>query len=61
MGRGRHGRRKEGVGGHSPPLDFHTHSLEDLFFFLRSHQNPDKTVAFSPSVLEFTKLEMRNI
>ena len=24
-------------------------------FFWRSHENPDKTVAFFPSVLEFTK------
>ena len=30
-------------------------------FFLRLHEYPDKTVAFSPSVLEFTKPEMRNI
>ena len=32
-----------------------------FFFFFWSHQIPDKTVAFSPSVLEFTKPEMRNI
>ena len=40
--------------------------IEDIFFkwrpfFWRSHQNPEKTVLFSPSVLEFTKLEMPNI
>ena len=27
-------------------------------FFLRSHQNSEKTVAFSSSVLEYTKPEM---
>ena len=32
-----------------------------IFFFLRSHRNPDQTVAFSPPVLEFTKPEMPNI
>ena len=30
-------------------------------FFWRSHHNSDKTAAFSPSVLEFTKPEIRNI
>ena len=30
-------------------------------FFLRSHQNPEKIVAFSSSVLEYTKPEMPNI
>ena len=34
--------------------------LEDAFF-LRSHQNPDRIVAFSSSFLEFTKPEMPNI
>ena len=34
---------------------------EDPFFFWRSHHILDKTAAFSPSVLEFTKLEIRNI
>ena len=28
---------------------------KNSFFFLRSHENSDKTVAISPSVLEFTK------
>ena len=31
------------------------------FFFWRLHQNPDKTVAIFPSVLEFTKPEMHHI
>ena len=31
------------------------------FFFWRSHNDSDKTVAFSPSVLEFTKPEIRHI
>ena len=31
-----------------------------IFFFLRSHQNLDKTVAFFPSVLELTNPEIRN-
>ena len=31
------------------------------FFFWRSHHNSDKTAAFSPSVLEFTKPEIRHI
>ena len=30
------------------------------FFFWRSHQNLEKTVAFFPFVLEFTKPEIRN-
>ena len=38
---------------------------EDLYlfilFFWRSHHNSDKTAAFSPSVLEFTKPEIRHI
>ena len=32
-----------------------------FFFFLRSHQNPEKIVAFSSSVLEYTKPEMPDI
>ena len=37
--------------------------LKDLsfFFFFKSHENPEKTVAFFPSVLEYTKPEMLNI
>ena len=35
--------------------------LVKTFFFWRSHHNSDKTAAFSPSVLEFTKPEIRNI
>ena len=31
------------------------------FFFLRSYHNSDKTAAFSPSVLAFTKPEIRHI
>ena len=31
------------------------------FFFWKSHQNPDKTMAFSPSVLEFTKPKMPHV
>ena len=31
------------------------------FYFLKSHHNSDKTAALSPSVLEFTKPEIRNI
>ena len=31
------------------------------FFFLSSHQNPKKIVAFSSSFMKFTKLEMPNI
>ena len=31
------------------------------FFFWRSHHNSDKTAAFSPSVLEFTKPKIRHI
>ena len=31
------------------------------FYFLRSHQNPGKIVAFSSSFLELTKPEMPNI
>ena len=33
---------------------------EDLFFW-KSHHNSDKTATFSPSVLEFTKQEIRHI
>ena len=36
-------------------------SVKTFFGGEKSHQNPDKTVAFSPSVLEFTKQEMHNI
>ena len=32
-----------------------------FFFFWSSHHNSDKTAAFSPSVLEFTKPEIRHI
>ena len=35
--------------------------LMKTFFFLRSHHNLDKTAAFSPFVLEFTKPEIRHI
>ena len=34
--------------------------LKTFFFFWRSHHNSDKTAAFSPSVLEFTKPEIRH-
>ena len=34
---------------------------EDLLFFLRSLENPEKSVPFSLPVLDCTKPEMRNI
>ena len=36
-------------------------SVKTFFVFWRSHHNSDKNAAFSSSVLEFTKLEIRHI
>ena len=48
-------------GDHLKILRKRWHFSLKTFFFLKLHRNWDKTEAFSLSVLEFTKPELRNI